>query len=124
MKLHYAFLFGVLLFLSACSSSSTQQADSLRSFIEQNLFSTEHLAFGADPRAVHAVRSRTTESDIPALALLLSDEQEAIVRVAQSVLVSYNSAALPHLTKMLAGSPQNAPVIEETIAMIEKRKSL
>lgn len=123
MKLHLAVLFGSLL-LGACSTTSMQRADSLRSFIEQNLYSTEHLAFGADPRSVHAVRSRTTESDIPALVHLLSDHRTAIVRVAQHVLVSYNDAALPHLTEMLAGSQENAPVIEETIAMIQKRKSL
>ncbi|GJQ19674.1 MAG: hypothetical protein HBSIN02_00290 [Bacteroidia bacterium] len=122
MKPHLVFLFGSLL-LSACSTSPSQRADSLRSFIEQNLYSTEHLAFGADPRAVHAVRSRTTESDIPTLILLLSDHRTAIVRVAQHVLVSYNDAALHHLTEMLARSQGNAPVIEETITMIQKRKS-
>lgn len=115
--------FFVLLILHACTPSQTQRTESLRSFILENLYSTEHLAFGADPRSVNVVRARTTEKDIPALIALLSDPALAIVRIAQQVLVTYNDTALPHLTSALDQHPEAARVIQETVEMIEKRKT-
>ncbi|MEP0823272.1 MAG: hypothetical protein HRF44_10535, partial [Ignavibacterium sp.] len=74
-------------------------------------------------RAVNAARSRTTEKDIPVLITLLSDPTVAIVRVAQQVLVTYNDTALPYLTAALDQHPAAAPVLQETIEMIQKRKT-
>jgi|GEM_PF-6740741 len=115
--------FSFILILQACVPSQAQRTESLRAFIRENLYSTEHLAFGADPRAVNAARSRTTEKDIPVLITLLSDPTVAIVRVAQQVLVTYNDTALPHLTAALDQHPAAAPVLQETIEMIQKRKT-
>lgn len=81
-----------------------------------------HLAFGADPRSVNAVRSVTTETDIPLLVTLLSDSSTAVVRVAQYVLVSYEETSLPHLERAVNGS-QSSGIAQETIAMIQNRKT-
>ncbi|MBI4418638.1 MAG: hypothetical protein HY563_07665 [Ignavibacteriales bacterium] len=113
----------LLVALSACAPTIAQREASLRSIIEENLFSTEHLAFGADPRSVSAVRSQTKENDIPLLIRLLSDPNPSIVRVSQYVIVSYNSVAIPYLTGALSGSTGTNPLIRETIGMIEKRKT-
>ncbi len=112
----------LILLVTGCATSSVYRTQELRSHIRNNLFSTEHLAFGADPRAVNALRSITTETDIPFLVSLLSDSSTAVARIAQYTLVSYDEKSLPHLERAANESPSSG-VIQETIAMIRNRRS-
>lgn len=112
----------LILLALGCASSSVYRTDELRAHIRSNFFSTEHLAFGADPRSVNAVRSLTSENDIPILVSLLSDSSTAVVRIAQYVLVSYEEKSLPHLEDAANGS-QSSDIARETIAMIRNRKT-
>lgn len=116
------FWFLVILLATGCATSSVYRTDELRSHIRNNLFSTEHLAFGADPRSVNAVRSIATEKDIPLLVTLLSDSSTVVVRIAQYVLVSYEEKSLPHL-ELAVNEQQSSGVAQETIAMIRNRKT-
>jgi hypothetical protein len=117
---HIVFLFSAVL-ADGCASSSVQRTNEIRTQIQNNLFSTEHLAFGADPRSVNAVRAMTTEADIPSLAALLGDPNPSVVRVAQYVLVSYEEKAIPHLE--MIGNGSASTVVSETIEMIRNRKT-
>jgi hypothetical protein len=112
-----------ILLLLGCSSSSVYRTEELRTHIQRNLFSTEHLAFGADPRSVQAIRSLTTEEDIPALLPLLSDTNPAIVRVTQYVLVSYEDKALPHLEELLTSPIDSTSIAFLTTEMIRNRRT-
>ena len=87
-----------------------------------NLFSTEHLAFGADPRSVNAIRAMTTENDIPFLITLLADTSTEVVRVSQYVLISYEEKAIP-LLQAVNGSSPSGPIARETMEMIRNRKT-
>ncbi len=115
------FLFLILL-ADGCASSSAPDTSAIRTRIQNNLFSTEHLAFGADPRSVNAIRAVTTETDIPSLVAILTDTNLAVVRVAQYVLISYEEKAIPCLESAANGSSSNH-IFHETIEMIRNRKT-
>lgn len=117
----FVFVFTAIL-TNGCASTSARRADEIRSSIQNNLFSTEHLAFGADPRSVNAIRTMTTEADIPSLVSLLTDPNLAVVRVAQYVLVSYDEKAMPYLEAAANGS-SSPGIVEETMEMIRNRKT-
>lgn len=110
------------LLLLGCTSSSVYRANQLKARIQENLFSTEHLAFGADPRSVSAVRSLTTEEDLPTLISLLSDTSHVVVRVSQYVIISYGEKAVPHLENHAENKAGNG-IINETLEMIRKRNT-
>jgi hypothetical protein len=114
------FLFSALL-ADGCASSAAQRTREIRTQIQNNLFSTEHLAFGADPRSVNAIRAVTTDADIPSLVTLLTDPNPAVVRVAQYVLIGFEEKAIPHLE--IAANGSSNTIAHETIEMIRNRKT-
>ena len=121
-KILFTLFLSSALLADGCASSSAQRTNEIRTQIRNNLFSTEHLAFGADPRSVNAIRAMTTEADLPSLVALLTDPNLAVVRVAQYVLISYEEKAIPHLENAIIGS-SSSNIAHETIEMIRNRKT-
>ncbi|HEX9615708.1 MAG TPA: hypothetical protein VGA55_09370 [Bacteroidota bacterium] len=107
--------------LLSCVPSTVRRADEIRSSIMENLFSTERLAFGADPRSVNAVRKATNAEDIPSLILLLGDSSQTVARVAKYVLVGYDETAVPYLNRAIAENAPVTPAARETLELIRKR---
>ena len=118
--------FSVMVFVASiallsCVPSAVRRADVIRSSIMENLFSTEYLAFGADPRSVNTIRNATSEGDIPSLILLLGDSSRTVARVAKYVLVSYDETAVPYLNQVIADNAPESPEARATLELIRKR---